>query len=57
MTVNVQFKDKDQTAIVSVFACPQDSNFYDFLGEVEEDDPRLTAFRQQFTQNISPSVS
>ena len=40
----VQFTDSNKTAIVSVFACPQDPDLYPNQGEVDETDARYLAF-------------
>lgn len=50
-TVYVQFSDEKETEIVSVFASPADPDCYQFLGEVDESDERLTNFWKQFPQH------
>lgn len=40
----VQYSDADKTAIVAVFAGPQDVDVYPNQGEVEDDDPLYVAF-------------
>ena len=49
--VYVQFSDKAETEIVTVFASPADPDHYQFLGEVDESDERLTSFWKQFPQH------
>lgn len=42
--INVQFADDNKTKIISYFASPQSSEWYDFLGEVDASDPRWAEF-------------
>lgn len=38
--IHVQFADETESEIVSFFACSQDPEVYDHLGQVEANDPR-----------------
>ncbi|EGN3555152.1 hypothetical protein LE029_23380 [Escherichia coli] len=49
--VYVQFSDEKEAEIVTVFASPADPDYYQFLGEVDESDERLTNFWKQFPQH------
>ena len=42
--VYVRFTDETHTAINGVFASPQDPEYWENLGEVEDDDPRYLAY-------------
>lgn len=42
--VYVRFTDGTKTAINGVFASPQDPEYWDNLGEVEDDDPRYLQY-------------
>jgi hypothetical protein len=44
MSTFVQFEDSTEQRIISIFGCPQDSEFYPHQGELDEDDPRLIAY-------------
>lgn len=41
----VQFTDGTESKIVAIFASPQDSAYYPFQGELDEDDQRVLDFR------------
>lgn len=43
-TVYVQFSDETETVVVSVFSGPQDTFYFPFQGELEDDDPRYIAY-------------
>ena len=43
-TIHVQFADASKSKVVSVFAGPQDPDYFANLGEVADDDPRYLAF-------------
>lgn len=40
MTIYVQFSDETETKIIMTFAGPQNPEYWNNLGEVEENDPR-----------------
>ncbi|MFJ4495376.1 hypothetical protein [Pseudomonas atacamensis] len=40
----VQFSDASEGVVVSEFSCEQDSSVYQFLGKVDEQDPRYVQF-------------
>jgi Caudovirales tail fibre assembly protein. len=42
--VYVRFTDETHTAINGVFGSPQDPEYWDNLGELEDDDPRYLAY-------------
>lgn len=42
--VYVQFTDSKQTAISSVFSCPQDAGIYSNQGELDATDSRYEAY-------------
>ena len=44
---NVQFSDSTETVIVSVFGGPQDPEYWDNLGVVEDDDSRYIDFKER----------
>ena len=44
MIIYVQFSDATKTKIVTVFGGPQNPDDFDFLGEVEDDDPMYLDF-------------
>lgn len=48
----VQFSDETETVIISYFASPQNPEYYDFLGEVEVDDPRYVIFYNSMPNDI-----
>jgi hypothetical protein len=43
-TLNVQFSDASETAIISYFGSPQDAEVWRDVGEVESSDPRWKAY-------------
>lgn len=45
----VQFTDESEASIKASFAGPQDSAYYPYQGEVEEDDPRYLTFLAAMT--------
>ncbi|NKI68972.1 hypothetical protein GN109_06030 [Collimonas pratensis] len=47
--IYVQFSDKTQTVIVSVFHGPQDPDVYPNQGTVDGSDKRCVTFMAQFT--------
>lgn len=53
MIKHIQFADEKEEEIVSVFCGEQDKDRLNFLGEVEETDPRYVAFlsRLNFRSN------
>lgn len=44
MSVYVQFSDNKETEVIGQFAAPQPTEFFPYQGEIEESDPRYTAF-------------
>lgn len=45
----VQFSDSTNAVIITVFGSPQDPEYWDNLGEVEDDDPRYIEFMSKMT--------
>lgn len=48
-TINVQFGDSTETAIVAYFACAQDPAVYANIGTVDASDSRWKAFYEYFS--------
>lgn len=44
MNINVQFSDKTESTITTLFGGPQSPDNFNFLGEVELSDPRYITF-------------
>jgi hypothetical protein len=44
MTTFVQFDSDQKEAVIGVFSCDQDPEFWPNMGEVEDDDLRLVAY-------------
>ncbi|WP_371355603.1 hypothetical protein ACA087_00840 [Pseudomonas chlororaphis] len=44
MKIYAQFSSEDQLEIVTVFAGPQDPEFFPNISEIEDDDPRYLEF-------------
>lgn len=58
--MHVQFADADESVIISCFYCQQDPIYYEFLGEVEVNDPRYIRFYESIPEmgkmGIEPPV-
>lgn len=52
--VIVTFEDATETVVTGYYASPQDPDFYQNLGEVEEDDPRYLDFLARQNPPIDP---
>lgn len=49
-TIHVQFADEAEQEIVSCFLSAQDPQHWDFLGEVDAQDPRWRAYYSQMPE-------
>ncbi|CNF61202.1 hypothetical protein [Yersinia frederiksenii] len=54
--MHVQFADANEAVIISYFCCQQDPIYYDFLGEVEADDPRYIVFYEKMPDYVQVSL-
>ncbi len=44
---HVQFSDSSESVIITVFCSPQDPEYWENLGEVDDDDPRYIDFKER----------
>ncbi len=51
-TIYVQFRDSQETEIISVFGGEQSSDIYSNLGTVQSDDSRYEAFYNNITDPL-----
>lgn len=56
MDINVQFSDKTESTITTLFGGPQSPDDFDFLGEVNVNDARYIAFYDALSESSKMSL-